>query len=135
MGESIDRLQITQTEFQGGTITHLSTGGNAPEESTVVKDTRIENNMFVSGHQLGKATRASLSLTQSNATQWTFDFSSQLVFPNITRVRHSLSATTGFARAVARPAQGAVVVIETDVAVTGTILVDVDTVEYMGGFW
>jgi hypothetical protein len=136
MGESVDRLQITQTNFLGGSISHTSETGGPPAVATVVKDSRIENNVFSqwTGFPGAKATKASMSLTQSNATQWLFNFSSILIFPTITRVRHSLSSADGFARTIARPARGAVVLIETDLPVTGTVLVDVDTAEYTGGF-
>ena len=81
-----------------------------------------------------KGTQATLSLTQSNATTWAFDFCAQLVFPQIAQVRVHLVAATGFPRTVARPPVGCQVTIETDVPVTGTITVDVDSSEPSNDF-
>jgi len=82
----------------------------------------------------GQTTQATQSLTQSNATQWLFDFCKALIFPQIAQVRVHLVAESGFPNAVARPPVGCKVTVETDVPVTGTITVDVDSSEPSAGF-
>lgn len=59
------------------------------------------------------------------ATRWVFDFSSQLLFPTIDHVLFSVSTAAGFVQAVARPAQGRTVVIETSAPVDATVSVEV----------
>ena len=68
--------------------------------------------------------------------RWQFDFCGDLLFMNITAVRHSFTAAAGFPVVVARPPVdgGCVVVLELDHAAAGTMVVDVDTSRYRGGF-
>jgi len=58
----------------------------------------------------------------------------RLIFPKVETARVSVAAESGFPRAVARPTQNCSVVVETDVAMTGAITVDVDSSEYAGHF-
>jgi hypothetical protein len=76
-------------------------------------------------------TRATKKLTKYNTTKFEFDFSDSLVFGSIREVRYSLSLDTGmFARSAARWTPGnSIVVIETDVPVSGICIVDVDESE------
>ena len=73
-------------------------------------------------------TRASRTLAKRNTTTFEFDFAGSLVFGSIQEVRYSLSLDAGmFARSAARWTPGtAKVVVETDVAVSGSCTVDVD---------
>ena len=66
-----------------------------------------------------------------NARRFEFDFSGVLVFGSIREVRYSLRLDDGlFARHAARWVAGtAKVTVETDVAVSGTCIVDVDESE------
>ena len=77
-------------------------------------------------------TRATLKLVKENTTRFEFDFSHKLVFGSIQEVRYSLSLRGDgvFARSAARWTAGAAtVVVETDVPVSGTCIVDVDESE------
>jgi hypothetical protein len=74
-----------------------------------------------------KGSRATLSLTQHAATSWPFDFCSLLVFAQVAIVRVHVTAESGFPTAVARPPNGCKLTVETDVPVTGTVTVDVDS--------
>ena len=99
-------------------------GAAAPSPPVTIEGVRIEHNSM-EGQALG--TRATLSLTQSAATSWHFDFCKQLVFPSIAVVRVHVVAASGFPAAVARPPDGCRVTVETDAPVTGTVTVDVDS--------
>lgn len=90
----------------------------------VVTGTRIEGNSFTGR---GAATRASLTLTQTAATQWKFDFCSLLVFPTIDRVNVFVSAASGFPVAIARPPINCTVLVETSEPVTGSVTAVVDS--------
>ena len=76
-------------------------------------------------------TQATKKLDKDNTTRFEFDFSDVLVFGAIQEVRYSLSLRGGgFARSTARWRAGtASVVVETDVVVSGTCIVDVDESE------
>jgi hypothetical protein len=56
-----------------------------------------------------------------------FDFCAQLLFPQIAYAKVHVTAASGFPTAVARPAQNCTLLVETSVAVTGTITVEVDS--------
>ena len=118
-------LQIINNEFGGGSIYHQpnTTTGGDPEGAVTIEGVRIADNSMP--HALG--TQAELSLTQSNAKVWRYDFCSHLVFPQIATVKFYVMAATGFPVAVARPPSGCTVVIETSEPVTGTIVVEVDS--------
>ena len=73
-----------------------------------------------------KSTKARASLRQRNATQWRFDFTQQLLFPNIDQVLYSVSSDApAFFSHVARTPKGATVVVETSEAVDATVAVEV----------
>ena len=131
-------LQIINNEFSGGSIYHVPVSPDAQAVLPLGKDSqkngnrtsnyeiqgvRIADNSMA--HALG--TQAELSLTQSHAKVWQYDFCSRLVFPQIATVKFHVTATTGFPVAVARPPQGCTVTIETSEPVTGTIVVEVDS--------
>ena len=78
---------------------------------------------------MSQSTQATGSLTQINATQWDFDLCDHLVFPQIAVARAYVVAAAGFPIAVARPPNGCKVTVETNVPVTGTVTVDVDSSE------
>ena len=98
----------------------------APPTQTTVSGVRIEHNYF-SKAGTGKASKATLSLTQANATQWVFDFCDVLVFKQVAVTKVHVTAASGFPTAVARPATGCTVLVETSVAVTGTVTVEADS--------
>ena len=98
----------------------------APSAATVViKGVRISHNSMGTA----KSTQATLSLSQTEATTWAFDFCERLVFPQIAVVRVHVMATSGFPIAVARPPDGCKVTVETSEKVSGTVTVDVDSSE------
>jgi len=99
-------------------------GSAAPAPPVQVEGVRIAHNSM-EGQAVG--TQATLSLTQSAATRWAFDFCKQLVFPTIATVRVHVVAASGFPAAVARPPDGCRVTVETQEALTGTITVEVDS--------
>jgi hypothetical protein len=74
-----------------------------------------------------KLTRARRSLRLNAATKWAFDFSDVLLLPTIDEVTYSISlaAGSGFPRHAAREPVGTTVVVETDIPVTGTVVVEV----------
>lgn len=100
--------------------------------ATKVVDVRIEDNYF-EGPQ-GRGSRATLSQEVTEATKATFDFCDHLTFPQIANAKVSVMAESGFPRAIARPTKDCKVTVETDLAMTGTITVDVDSSEYAGHF-
>ena len=115
-------LVIKHNLFRGGNI--FSTPAT---NGTVVKVTGvlIESNSFTSS---AAGSRATLTLSQTGATAWTFNFCPVLIFPSIARVDVvSVVAASGFPRAVVRPWSGCSVTVETDVAVTGSITVTADS--------
>jgi hypothetical protein len=73
------------------------------------------------------STQITRSLTQQNATKWNFDFCAELIFPVIAIVRVHVVADEGFPKAIARTPVGCKVTVETDVPVTGTVTLDVDS--------
>jgi hypothetical protein len=104
----------------------MSHGGVAPRPAgkALITGVRIAHNSF---QHTAKTTEATQSLTQTNATQWMFDFCAQLLFPQIAYAKVHVTAASGFPTAVARPAQNCTLLVETSVAVTGTITVEVDS--------
>jgi len=108
-------------------------GGSRSATPVAVKviDVRVEDNYFA---ETGRGTRATMSREVSNATSTTFDFCDRLIFPQIKTAKVSVIAEVGFPRAVARPTKDCSVVVETDMAVTGVLTVDVDSSEIGGHF-
>jgi len=124
-------LHFTHNIFQPGAMIHHESDQANSDAAVKVIDVRIEDNYFA---ETGRGTRATLSREVSNATSTTFDFCDRLVFPQITTAKVSVIAEVGFPRAVARPTRDCKVVVETDVAVTGVLTVDVDSSEIGGHF-
>jgi hypothetical protein len=121
-----DRVQIRNNIFVGGNI-YLNTDDPMNATQQIGTDVIIENNQF---DRPGRASRVTMTVSQSaNPTSsWVFDFCSQLVFPNITRVLSLVTtASAGFPIAVARPPQGCELIIETSEPMTGHITVKVDS--------
>jgi hypothetical protein len=142
---TVDRLTITTTEFMGGGISLRQPNTNR-SAAVLVTDTFIDGNLFypVAGGfgpnrtntSTARSSRASRTMTSVAPMQrWLFDFCSDLLFPNITAVRHSFTAATGFPVAVARPPEdgGCVVAVELNHASAGTMIVDVDTSRWRPG--
>ena len=125
-GDSIGPgLEITHSIFRGGSIYATPA---TPGVTPTVTGTRIEGNSFSNSFLgAGAGTRVSLTLAQSNATEWAFDFCAQLVFPTIQRIDVSIVAESGFPIAVARPPVGCTVLVETNIPVTGYITAAVDS--------
>jgi len=126
-GPDVMNVVITDTEFRGGTI---FAPNNVTGNYTSVTNTIIKNNEFTRGIRGSTATRTRTSTTPQ--TSWFFDFCAELVFPNIVTVRHSFTSSSAgdFPVAVARQPTGCQVVIETNPAAAGTMVVDVDTSAY-----
>ena len=74
-----------------------------------------------------RAITATRSLYLANATHWVFDFSDAFVFPSLPIAEATYSLTTkagcAWARHTLRPPEGQRVVVETDVPVSGTVVV------------
>jgi hypothetical protein len=104
-----------------------------PPSALHVEGVMIAHNTFTQAASLA-STQITRSLTQQNATKWDFDFCASLVFPVIAVVRVHVVAAEGFPKAVARPPSGCKVTVETDVPVTGTITLDIDSSEPSTGF-
>ena len=127
-------LQIINNEFGGGSIYHQPSapdirtraspgGGLEKPDAITIEGVRIAH--ISMSNVLG--TQAELSLTQTNAKMWRYDFCTRLVFSQIATVKFHVMAETGFPVAVARPPEGCNVVIETSEPMTGTITVEVDS--------
>ena len=99
-------------------------GGGINPGPVSVTGVRIADNVFTQGPV---GTRATLSLTQSKATSWSFDFCDQLLFPTIALARVDVVAESGFPVAVARPTTDCKLTVETSEPVTGTVTVEVDS--------
>ena len=90
------------------------------------KGVDISDSHYSAGKGLAKTTRARASLHQESATRWSFDFSEQLLFPEIDQVIYSVvSDAPVFFQHVARTPQNATVVVETSAAVEATVTVEV----------
>ena len=98
--------------------------GPTPGGPLTVKGVRITHNSMT---KAGVGTQATLSLTQTGATAWLFDFCPLLVFAQIAYTKVHVSAEVGFPLAVARPTKNCTVLVETSTPVTGTITVEVDS--------
>lgn len=119
-------LQIYGNIFEGGAVYSTPTS-NASD--VAVSGTRIDSNSFSNSFlgDGGAGTRVSLTLSQNNASEWSFNFCPQLVFPTIQRVDVSIVAEAGFPVAVARPPVGCTVLVESNVPFTGSITASVDS--------
>ena len=95
-----------------------------PAAPLSIEGVRIAHNSMTRN---GVGTQATLSLHKALATRWEFDFCELLVFAQIAVVKVHVTALSGFPTAVARPATGCRVLVETSEPVTGTITVDVDS--------
>jgi hypothetical protein len=122
-------------ELLGGTIgpgliikNNLFRGGNIYSNASgpvTVTGVDISGNSFTGG---AGGSRASMTLSQTAATQWSFNFCSQLIFPTIARVVSvTVTSATGFPVAVARPPSGCTLLVETSEPVTGNVSVTVDS--------
>lgn len=125
LGDSVGPgLTITHNLFRGGNV--YSTP-KTPGATVAVSGTRIDSNSFTGG---ARGSRATLTLTQTAASLWNFDFCALLVFPTIARAEVvSVASALGFPRAVVRPSAGCVVIVETDVVFNGSITVTADSSE------
>ena len=112
-------LTITANLFRGGNVYSNATG------PVSVRGTRIEMNSYTGD---GRGTRVSAVLSQTNASLWNFNFCDRLVFPSISLVRSiTVTADAGFPVATARAPVGCTLLVETSVAFTGTVAVEVDS--------
>ena len=67
------------------------------------------------------------SLYLQNSTVWSFNFTENLLFPEIKSVQYSIELDDGlFARHASRAPVGNVVEVVTDVPVSGTVYINVD---------
>ena len=90
------------------------------------EDVDISDSHYSLGKGVAKTTRARASLYQENATRWSFNFSEQLLFPEIDQVIYSVvSDVPVLFQHVARTPQNATVVVETSAAVKATVTVEV----------
>ncbi|CEM01753.1 unnamed protein product [Vitrella brassicaformis CCMP3155] len=150
-------VTITGGFFLGGAQIILRAHGSEPTcKGLLVRDNqfsytdrdtvRVEGNFtkvvdtFVGASTIGrsaklKTTRAVRQLHKENATEWLFDFSDVLVSPSIARVMYSMEIEGDgvFVRHASRPADGNRVRVETDVAVTATVIMEVDQSELLQG--
>jgi hypothetical protein len=123
-------LQISHNIFEGGNI--FSTPADITS-SVAVEGVLIAHNSF--GAANPRATRATLSLSQTAATTWLFNFCDVLVFPTIARATIvSLTAASGFPVAVARPPTNCTVLVETSEPVTGEMSVTADSSQLSSQF-
>ncbi|XP_074566448.1 polygalacturonase QRT3-like [Curcuma longa] len=115
-------VDIVDNMFAGGGsgIDIVALEGNFTDVDQVNVDRNTANGMTVRG----TAARATVA---GNGTRWEVDFSPVLLFPNrIGHVQYALQSDTAFCRHALRTVSGNAVVIESDVAVQGTVHVEVD---------
>ena len=113
-------LIIRHNLFRGGNVFSNSSGA-----AVKVTGVLIDANSFTGG---GAASRATLTLSQSAATSWVFDFCPLLVFPTIARAELAgVVAAAGFPNAVIRPWTGCSITVETAAPLTGSITVVADS--------
>lgn len=109
------------------TITINTTAGDIASVNDMVVAGTVMNGGFTSA-----SPSASLVITATQPTKtWTADFSKTLLFDTATvpikSVQYSFILPTGtFVRHAARPANGAIVTVETEEATTGTLTISVD---------
>lgn len=139
-GTTASLLQISSTEFSGGNV-NLAPGVNAT-------DVTIDGNLFTDGNG-GRGSKASGTFYSATATDtFTFDFCDDLVFDNITSVRHSFTQQggkpTSFPVSVAATvtacddaSQNKRVNVYLSEAAIGTMVIDVDSSFYVNspGQW
>lgn len=115
-------LIIRHNLFRGGNIFSApATNGTA----VTVSGSLIADKSFTSD---AAGSRATLSLTQTAATAWAFDFCPLLIFPTIAQAAVvSVVAASGHPIATVRPWSGCSVNVETDAPMTGTITVTADS--------
>lgn len=123
----VNNLEISGNEFIGGSI-HFK-----GEPGTVV-DTVIGGNFYK--REGGRGSTASLSQTVASPQgTFQFNFCDNLVFANITRVRSSFTTSSvssdTFPLVVARSPIGCKVQLDVSPPAAGTLLVDVDTSDYV----
>ena len=112
-------LIIKHNLFRGGNIYSNASG------PVTVTGVAVAENSFTGN---GAGSRASLTLSQTAATSWAFDFCKSLIFPQIARVTSlTVTAASGFPVAVARPPSGCTVLVETSEPVTGDVSISVDS--------
>eukprot|EP00930_Biecheleria_cincta_P070339 TRINITY_DN5797_c0_g2_i1.p1 TRINITY_DN5797_c0_g2~~TRINITY_DN5797_c0_g2_i1.p1 ORF type:complete len:496 (-),score=73.70 TRINITY_DN5797_c0_g2_i1:41-1381(-) len=117
---SIDGLR-----FRGNT--YATDGPSIELEGNFTASHSLDISDEISGGAILKLSRARRTLHQVNARIWAFDFSDVLLFPTIDEIVYSFVSDddAGFVRHVARKPQGTKVIVETDVAATGTVTIDV----------
>lgn len=122
LGDSVGPgLVITHNIFRGGSVFSTpATNGSVVS----VTGTLVTANSFT-GRAAG--TRVTQTLPVTNSASTTFDFCSSLVFQTIANVDVSVIASSGFPVAVARPPVGCTILVETNVPITGSITVTVDS--------
>ena len=120
------RSECTGHGSRAGWVGRSAAGPPAPPAPSpiAISGVRIAHNDFTHG---AVGTQATKSLTQTAATTWAFDFCAELLFAQIAVTHVHVVAASGFPIAVARPATGCTLTVETSEAVTGTITVDVDS--------
>ena len=102
---------------------------------TELLNVNIENNM-VKAPMNRTTTKAQLSLTLKNATQWKFDFSKILAFPNveIQSIEYSLTmletSENQFVRHVALNPGNHIIIIKTDLPCDATVFCKIDQSNY-----
>ncbi len=117
-------LIIQNNIFEGGNIFSIPTDN---ETAVTVSATVVAQNIF--GAMNPGATRAMKTLSQTAATQWFFNFCDVLIFPTIVRasVISVVSEEGNFPIAATRTPNNCTVLVETSVAMTGQVTVEVDS--------
>ena len=125
----IDGLSIFDNQYCNGGSEAIIWVDESYGQFTSVKNMKVDNNLLQNGF-VQKGTRASKSLKLTMQTQWKFDFSDVLIFPNIdiqwVDYTIVIDDSTSFVQHVARAPVGQTVMIETSEKVTATVYVTVD---------
>jgi hypothetical protein len=87
-------LQIINNEFSSGSIFHepATPDSDGDPEALTIEGVRIAHNSM--GKALGS--QAELSLTQTGAHEWKYDFCDMLVFPQIASIKYHVVAAEGY---------------------------------------
>ena len=125
----INGLSIGNNQFVNGGSESIVWVDTSYGDFISVKNMVIENSMLQNGF-VQKGVRASKILSLTQATQWKFDFTNDLIFDNIDIewISYSIQIddSTSFVQHTARKPVGKTVMIETSEKVSATVYITVD---------
>jgi len=120
---SITGLVITQNQFSSYSVRDaIALNETMGSFSNSIYNSRISDNVFGETNPKYSIIKSSTS----GSGTWTFDFSNQLLFPQIQSISYSFESS-GFIPNVAATITNSVVTIKTQNPVSATVYIEVDT--------